>query len=461
MRHLPRARSRRGSLYGARAQACACMSCAIMLTYALNVFWLRSLSSSPVPTDRRSVTAAPYPPPPQAHLVILPSPPSPPVPASVHIPKLIHQSWRDDGFPKGMFNWRWQQGLLDLNPGWKLIKWTDKSSRDFIAREYPWFLATYDAYPSYIQRCDASRYFIVYHHGGVYADLDIECSKPFAPVLSSHRAVFSYKSGTNMSRGLVNALFASEAKHPVWHTVFDLLTNRSKDGARAATHVEVVRSTGPGLLRQALVHHMGRVHGAGSTGAPGGQRDELSRMGVALLDSSVWHPIMPEQKRGRDASATTAAAIANSHCYHHFVSSWMTHDKGKHSATDAQRQGLDKDGRGASTGLDRGITGGPVRAGTGDGGSRAVPANVPLGQGFRVVNPWKSYKLSHAAHDGYLGGTPESDNAADDADDDATTRPVARKASSKRRAEAMPPKSFLKKAYEKRMERRRRAMGEV
>jgi hypothetical protein len=24
------------------------------------------------------------------------------------IPKLFHQSWRDDGFPKDMFNWRWQ-----------------------------------------------------------------------------------------------------------------------------------------------------------------------------------------------------------------------------------------------------------------------------------------------------------------------------------------------------------------
>lgn len=58
---------------------------------------------------------------------------------------------------------------------------------------------------------------------GVYADLDIECSKPFAPVLANHRAVFSYKQGRNMSRGLVNALFASEPRHPLWRTVFQLL----------------------------------------------------------------------------------------------------------------------------------------------------------------------------------------------------------------------------------------------
>ena len=51
----------------------------------------------------------------------------------------------------------------------------------------------YDGYPSYIQRCDAARYFIVYHHGGVYVDLDIECFRPFASAMGNARVVFSYK----------------------------------------------------------------------------------------------------------------------------------------------------------------------------------------------------------------------------------------------------------------------------
>jgi mannosyltransferase OCH1-like enzyme len=202
------------------------------------------------------------------------------------IPKLLHQSWRDGGFPKTLFNWRWQQGLLDLNPEWRLMKWTDETSRALIAEHYSWFLPTYDAYPSYIQRCDASRYFIVYHHGGVYADLDIECSKPFAPVLGAHRAVFSYKQGRNLSRGLVNALFATERHHPLWEHVFALLSNRSALGAAASTHVDVIFSTGPGLLREAIMMLQ--------------SRRELHDLGIELLDASVWHPVMPEQKRGRD-----------------------------------------------------------------------------------------------------------------------------------------------------------------
>jgi hypothetical protein len=62
------------------------------------------------------------------------------------------------------------------------------------------------------QRSDAARYFIVYHHGGVYLDLDYECSRPFAPVLAGARAVFSFKVGMNVSRGLANAIFATEVR---------------------------------------------------------------------------------------------------------------------------------------------------------------------------------------------------------------------------------------------------------
>ena len=62
-------------------------------------------------------------------------------PAAGRIPMIVHQSWRDDGFPKDMFNFRWQQAILALNPGWKLMRWTDETSRQLIAEDFPWLLA--------------------------------------------------------------------------------------------------------------------------------------------------------------------------------------------------------------------------------------------------------------------------------------------------------------------------------
>ena len=82
---------------------------------------------------------------------------------------------------------------------------------------------------------------------------------------------------------------------------------------------------------------------------------------MRLLDASVWHPIMPEQKRGRDASAEMAARLVASHCQHHFVSSWIQHDKEKHARTER--------GRGAGA------------------------AAAAVGQSVRASNPWKSFKL--------------------------------------------------------------------
>jgi mannosyltransferase OCH1-like enzyme len=45
-------------------------------------------------------------------------------------------------------------------------------ARSFIATHYPWFLATFEGYTYPIQRADSIRYFVLYHYGGIYIDLD-------------------------------------------------------------------------------------------------------------------------------------------------------------------------------------------------------------------------------------------------------------------------------------------------
>jgi hypothetical protein len=45
-------------------------------------------------------------------------------------------------------------------------------ARTFIATHYPWFLETFEGYKYPIQRADSIRYFVLYHYGGIYIDLD-------------------------------------------------------------------------------------------------------------------------------------------------------------------------------------------------------------------------------------------------------------------------------------------------
>ncbi|KOO53165.1 glycosyltransferase family 32 protein, partial [Chrysochromulina tobinii] len=73
-----------------------------------------------------------------------------------------------------------------MNPGYTLRLWTDANNERFIAQHYPWFLRYFRQYDKMIKRADAVRPFYLYHFGGVYADLDFACIRPFDALLQRH-----------------------------------------------------------------------------------------------------------------------------------------------------------------------------------------------------------------------------------------------------------------------------------
>ena len=100
------------------------------------------------------------------------------------VPLIMHRMWKDDhilddnndnGLP---LNWTKEFTYCNKvyqKRHWMTILWDDKSIRAFLERNYPYFLPAYDSYPYNIQRVDSARYFILYHYGGVYMDLDVGC----------------------------------------------------------------------------------------------------------------------------------------------------------------------------------------------------------------------------------------------------------------------------------------------
>lgn len=119
--------------------------------------------------------------------------------------------------------------------------WTDAGSREFIAENYPWFLDTFDAYPYPIQRADAIRYFVLYHYGGVYLDLDIGCKRPLDQLL-----VYPVILPKTIPVGVSNDLMFSEKKHPFMaQTIHNLITF---DHSWILNYPTVMFSTGPMFL---------------------------------------------------------------------------------------------------------------------------------------------------------------------------------------------------------------------
>ena len=119
--------------------------------------------------------------------------------------------------------------------------WTDASAREFISQHYSWFLDTFDGYTYPIQRADVIRYFVLYHYGGIYVDLDIGCLRPMDPLLV-HPVILPRTKPVGVS----NDLMFAEKHHPFMaQTIHSLM---KFDFSWVLNYPTVMFSTGPMFL---------------------------------------------------------------------------------------------------------------------------------------------------------------------------------------------------------------------
>ena len=169
-----------------------------------------------------------------------------------HIPKLFHQSWKTSKLPDKFETW--SQSCRTMNPDWEYVLWTDDDNADMVEKYAPWFRRTYNGLPAPIERVDASRNLYMHIFGGVYADLDTECLRPYDSLFASHNvSAVSHQQTTtsptsaaelNPQRkaflgrmhedkefhsGLPNAWMASTPAHPFWTLPLEYISAHSWD----------------------------------------------------------------------------------------------------------------------------------------------------------------------------------------------------------------------------------------
>ncbi|KAL0466049.1 nucleotide-diphospho-sugar transferase [Neurospora intermedia] len=149
------------------------------------------------------------------------------------IPKIIHQifhNWKDPANETLPSDWDQQRHTCtEFNPDWEYRLWTHKSSLAFLSTHYPTFLPAYLSYPHPVQRVDALRYFLLYHHGGIYLDLDNGCLPSIKPGSDSLDALTYFPLWiTDGGRGaLSNNILAARPNHPFWgRVVAELIEGR-------------------------------------------------------------------------------------------------------------------------------------------------------------------------------------------------------------------------------------------
>jgi mannosyltransferase OCH1-like enzyme len=125
--------------------------------------------------------------------------------ASPVIPRVIHQIWiGPDPLPDEHRGWieTWRRH----HPAWEHRLWTeDDLPQDPIRPEILERLRV----P--VERADILRLEILYRHGGVYVDTDVECLRPMDEALAGHNFV-----GVCLKPGrMTNTFIASVAAHPL------------------------------------------------------------------------------------------------------------------------------------------------------------------------------------------------------------------------------------------------------
>jgi inositol phosphorylceramide mannosyltransferase catalytic subunit len=163
-------------------------------------------------------------------------------------PRIIHQvfGFWDNHIPKNIQSRMdtWKQ----LHPTFEYMLWNKKNSREFLKKYYSWFLLMYDTYQYEIQRADAIRYFILYHYGGIYSDIDLEPVKSIEPLLKKYEESYDailYRSPN--SELLTNDFMVSKPHNVFWKRVWYALIEHSKFSSMSK-HLTVMHTTGPLLL---------------------------------------------------------------------------------------------------------------------------------------------------------------------------------------------------------------------
>ncbi len=156
------------------------------------------------------------------------------------IPAIIHQMWKTGTIPERFStsaeSWR------RFHPGWQYRLWTDETIEAFVREKYPSVVPLFLSYPDHIQRVDAARYMILFHFGGVYSDLDIECLRSF-DALRVHEAVLP----KTRPVGYSNDLMMCVPGHAMFGELIDRLSTSQRRWGHwfIPRHFRIMLTAGP------------------------------------------------------------------------------------------------------------------------------------------------------------------------------------------------------------------------
>ena len=163
------------------------------------------------------------------------------------IPKIIHQTWKDDHLKKDLEN-LW----TSKNPNYKYNFYNDNDIEKIIKENFDQRI--YKCYKRLIAgaaKADFFRYCIIYLEGGIYCDIDFIPHVGFDDFISKELEIVV----CDDQYGLFNAFIASKPKHDFFLSLIDKICNQIDSGLFRNGGFDIVSLCGCGILRDHFVEH--------------------------------------------------------------------------------------------------------------------------------------------------------------------------------------------------------------
>ena len=171
------------------------------------------------------------------------------------------------------------------HPGWEMKLWRDSDLPPLRNREQ------FDRATSVVEKSDIARYELLFRFGGIYADTDFECLRPFDDLLAGVEGFIGTEDGTYLSIGLIGAV----PDHPLLRAIVDAIPTSVADNRGGPPN----QTTGP-LLVTRLV-----------------DADPNLRTRLHVFAPEFFYPYLYNERYRRREK------FPNSYAVHHWAGNWL------------------------------------------------------------------------------------------------------------------------------------------